>query len=376
MSSDQTASAPLWRVALVVIARDEAPRLARLLQSVRPWVDDMVVLDTGSRDATVAIAQDSGARVGHFRWCDDFSAARNAALDLAAADWHVIADADEWLEAGGPALAQLRHTRPDFVGRLEIHNHQGDQEVSSWLSRILPGPVRYQGFIHEQPRHALPVRTWPVTLGHDGYQANALRAKDGRNARLLSAALARAPADAYLWYQLGKDHDVYQRYGPAVQAFDQAERLLGATAAPGWLHDLVVRRLHALKRCKRHAEAIQQAERQLPQWSHSPDYLFAIGDLLLDWAADAPDLAPQLLPMMEEAWQGCLRLGEHPELEGAVHGRGSHLAATNLALLYDVMARPDDATRYRALARDLAMPQDAPEAGRFSCSGPERRPLE
>lgn len=376
MSSDQPASAAAWRVALVVIARDEAPRIARLLESLRPWVDDMVVLDTGSRDTTAAIARDCGARVAHFRWCDDFSAARNAALDMAAADWHVVADGDEWLEAGGPALARLRHTPPDFVGRLEIHNHQQDQEVSSWLSRILPGPVRYQGVIHEQPLHALPVRTWPVTLGHDGYQAGALTAKEGRNARLLAAALERTPSDAYLWYQLGKDHDVYQRYERAIQAFDQAERHLNPTATPGWLHDLAVRRLHALKRCKRHADAIELAERQLPQWSHSPDYLFAIGDLLLDWAADAPDLAPQLLPMMEEAWQGCLRLGEHPELEGAVRGRGSHLAATNLALLYDVMARPDVATHYRALAHDLAMPQDAPEAGRFSRSEPEKRPLE
>lgn len=107
-----TAAAPPRRLALVVIARDEAARIGRLLDSVRPWVDEMLVLDTGSRDDTAAVAAAHGARVAHFAWCDDFAAARNHALDLAAADWHLVLDADEWLIDGGPALAALRDSAP------------------------------------------------------------------------------------------------------------------------------------------------------------------------------------------------------------------------------------------------------------------------
>ncbi|MGS0758232.1 glycosyltransferase, partial [Roseateles sp. GG27B] len=86
-----------WTICLVVIARDEAPHITRLLRSVQPWVDHMLVLDTGSLDDTPALAAACGARVERFRWCDDFAAARNAALAIADADWHLVLDADEWL---------------------------------------------------------------------------------------------------------------------------------------------------------------------------------------------------------------------------------------------------------------------------------------
>ena len=70
------------RIALVLIARNESRAIERCLASVRPWVDEMIVLDTGSVDDTPAIAARCGARVTHFTWIDDFAAARNAALAL------------------------------------------------------------------------------------------------------------------------------------------------------------------------------------------------------------------------------------------------------------------------------------------------------
>ncbi|WP_022982829.1 glycosyltransferase [Ideonella sp. B508-1] len=351
MSADSPPSSTQWHTAAVMIVRDAAQGVVRALDSIRPWVDELVVLDTGSRDDTVARARAAGARVAQMDWPDDFSQARNTALELAGADWHVVLDADEWLQDGGPALAGLRQQDPGFVGTVEVDSQQGPGEAhaSSWLSRVLPGTVRYTGRIHEQPVHAWPVRRLPVRFGHDGYRPEALRAKAGRNAALLQAMLQAQPADAYLWYQYGKDHDVYERWSDAVAAFDRAEALLG-TARPAWLHDLVVRRLHALKRCARHAQALDLAQAELADWGHSPDFFFALGDLLLDWAAEEPRLAPELIPMMEQAWQQCLALGEHPELEGTVHGRGSHLAASNLALLYDTLGRADDAAQARRLA--------------------------
>jgi len=101
-----------YRVCLVVIARNEAPRIARLLDSMAPWVPEMLVLDTGSTDGTPDIARGCGARVERFDWCDDFAAARNAALDAAAADWHVVLDADEWLIDGGEVLQALAGRPP------------------------------------------------------------------------------------------------------------------------------------------------------------------------------------------------------------------------------------------------------------------------
>ena len=342
---------PRFTVALIVIARDEAPRIGRLLQSVAPWVDEMWVLDTGSTDATAALAAASGARVAHAVWGDDFAAARNTALALSAADWHLVLDADEWLISGGEALHALRHTPPDFVGRLQLHDQfaDGSQQhaASAWLSRLLPGPVRYAGPIHEQPQHGFPLRRLPVLIGHDGYQPAALAAKRGRNRRLLQQALRDAPADAYLHYQLGKDCAVYDEHAGAEAAFARAGELVDGQ--PSWWPDLVSRRLFALKLLQQHGAAIDFAHSQLGSaCAESPDFFFALGDVLLDLAAEQPQQADALLPMIEQAWRQCLQLGERADQTGAVAGRGSYLAAHNLALVLEGTGRAAEAEALRA----------------------------
>ena len=340
-----------FTVALVVIARDEAPRIARLLNSVAPWVDEMWVLDTGSTDATAALAAACGARVAHGVWGDDFAAARNTALAFSTADWHLVLDADEWLISGGEALQVLRDTPPDFVGRVQLHDQFSDgarqHAASAWLSRLLPGPVRYAGRIHEQPQHTLPLRRLPVLIGHDGYQPVALAAKRGRNRRLLRQALLDAPSDAYLFYQLGKDCAVYDEHADAEHAFARAADL--TDTEPSWWPDLVSRRLFALKQLQQHGPAIDFAQRQLESTcAESPDFFFALGDVLLDLAAEQPEQADELLPMIEQAWRQCLELGERPEQTGAVAGRGSHLAAHNLALVLEGTGRADEALALRS----------------------------
>jgi tetratricopeptide (TPR) repeat protein len=349
------AAAPL-RTCLVVIARDEAAHIERLLLSVRPWVDAMLVLDTGSVDATPALAAACGARVEHFAWCDDFAAARNAALDFAGADWHLLLDADEWLISGGETLAALRGLTPDFVGTLDLLDQFVDGELRqahSRLSRVLPGALRYAGRVHEQAVHALPVRALNLCVGHDGYLPERLQAKRGRNQRLLLQALQQQPAQAYLWYQLGKDHAVYDDHGPAEDCFAKAADL--PHPEQGWWLDLVARRLFTLKQLQQHQQAIDFAQTQLGICAESPDFFFALGDLLLDYVADRPEQAEQLLPMIEDAWRRCLELGERPDLSGAVAGRGSHLAAHNLALVLEGTGRAQEAQNLRRDFRALTV---------------------
>lgn len=181
-----------------MIVRDEAARIVRCLDSVRTLVDDVVVLDTGSRDDTAAIARAHGARVFFFDWCDDFSAARNAALDHSNADWNLVLDADEWIAAGSER-ATLDAFMEDgaCIGVLSVTSEfdsQGRVESAlQWLPRLLPRGVRYAGRIHEQPVTNLPRRRIGLSLRHDGYRRDALARKHGRNDALLRRALAEYP---------------------------------------------------------------------------------------------------------------------------------------------------------------------------------------
>jgi hypothetical protein len=352
-------------VGLAMIARDEARCIARCLDSVAPFVDELLVVDTGSRDATARIAAARGARVVTFPWRDDFSVARNFALEQSRTDWHLVLDADEWIEAGGPCLREL--TRPDaaaFVGQIRIEEvFEGGEAVRLpplFVSRLLPRGLRFAGRIHEQLAHGLPVRRVPLTAGHDGYQQAQRARKAGRNEHLLRQALLEQPESAYLNYQLGRELEIAGDFAGAAARYQAARERLGwppaqAAAAAAlqarhpWLHDLCVRHLFCLKRLGRFADGVVQAQDESAWWRHSPDFHFALGDLLLDFALAEPERAGELLPLVEASWQRCLEIGETPELEGAIAGRGSALAAHNLAVLREVLRDPARAPALRGL---------------------------
>lgn len=91
-----TASLP--RLSLCMIARDSARTLPACLTSIGPWVDEMIVVDTGSLDETRDIARNFGARVFEFPWIDDFSAARNESLRHAHGEWLIWMDSDDTID--------------------------------------------------------------------------------------------------------------------------------------------------------------------------------------------------------------------------------------------------------------------------------------
>lgn len=154
-----TPSHPKPLLSLCMIVKNESEHLARCLSSVQAYVDEIVVVDTGSQDDTVAIAQRFGAMLYHFDWCDDFAAARNFSLDKVSGAWVLILDADETLVVETEALpSQLAAAPPEVMGyaltRTEITLTEGDLSGGLHVRLFRNDPLlRYVGRYHEQLRH-------------------------------------------------------------------------------------------------------------------------------------------------------------------------------------------------------------------------------
>ena len=111
--------------------------------------------------------------------------------------------------------------------------------------------------------------------------------------------------------------------------------------------------MFTLKKLNRFEAGLALAEAEMPRWQGSPDYFFTLGDLLLDFAIAAPGRSAELLPMIEASWLRALEIGEQPQLNDTVRGRGSFLAAHNLAVMYESQGEPVKALHWRERARSL-----------------------
>lgn len=227
-------------ISLCVIARNEARAIGRCLESVRPWVDEMVVVDTGSTDGTQDLARERGARVVEWAWRDDFAAARNESLRHATGDWILCLDADETLDAGaGEALRAACGGAPaDVAGWLVkiVCPRDGDGGLVrlNWFPRLfrnLAG-VRFEGVIHEQVIGSLAghgrIERSTVTVLHAGYtlSAEAMAAKTQRNLRMLEGQLREDPTYAPGWFQIAETYVMLGRGDDAVEAYRRCLALL------------------------------------------------------------------------------------------------------------------------------------------------------
>ena len=189
------------------IVKNEAANLRRSVASIAGAYDELVVVDTGSTDDTVAMVRQLGACVLQVPWQDDFAAARNAALDAATGDYILFLDADEYVSADtAPQLRVLLARELAQADALLLHmlhidgaeaNVIGDTYVLRAM-RHLPR-LRYVGRIHEELRdngaplqHLAVVPDAQLRLYHTGYAAAVNHAKAARNLRLLQHELAMA----------------------------------------------------------------------------------------------------------------------------------------------------------------------------------------
>jgi len=144
-------------LALCMIVRDAAESLPACLESVRGIVDEMVIADTGSQDATVSIAREAGARVTAIPWTDDFAAARNSALAHVRSEWVLSLDADEQLDGNarrqvGPLLGKTARVGYQVTIRNYMHSLRDRlwDRAATRNDSTLPAASKYPAYVEHQ----------------------------------------------------------------------------------------------------------------------------------------------------------------------------------------------------------------------------------
>jgi tetratricopeptide (TPR) repeat protein len=235
------------QLSICLIVKDEAHNLPRLLASTRELPAELVIVDTGSSDDTVAIAKAAGARVLTHTWQGDFAAARNISLEAAHGDWILVLDADEALpEETRTALPGLIASGRADAYSFVYHSPMPPAEPVTFTEfpvlRLFRNDPRYRFelAIHEQ---VLPSilrvggRMLPTELRlmHYGYLSAQVQGGTSRNQRdraVIEGVLARDPDNAYMWFQLGALELRDGRPAQAERCLQRAARcgeILGAT---------------------------------------------------------------------------------------------------------------------------------------------------
>ncbi|MGB3138586.1 MAG: tetratricopeptide repeat protein [Nodosilinea sp.] len=233
-------------ISLCMIAKDESATLALTLASAQGIAGEIIVVDTGSADDTVAIAQAHGARVHSFDWANDFAAARNASLSHATGDWVLVLDADEvLLPATAQVLQALDQGQPlgdiaaeDLLAvnllRLELKAPQAPYTLITRFFRRLPEVTFHRPYhetvddsvaaLQEQAPRWQVVSLAEVALHHTGYDpvVVAERGKFDRARTIMAAYLSDHPDDGYLLNKLAALYVEADQSEAALPLLDRA----------------------------------------------------------------------------------------------------------------------------------------------------------
>lgn len=336
-------------LSLCLITKDEEKNIARCINSVKDIVDEIVVVDTGSKDKTVEIAESFGAKIIHAKWEDDFSKARNIAIENAKSDWILFLDADE--EIAKEDVGKIRPLLNDDTVEAYILKfvNYGGTNVSNGMTEIHynfrifrnNGKLKYIYPIHENLRNVkdnrVPVfKNADVTILHYGY-LNETRIEKKKTERYINILLK---------YLMDHPNDKFQHGNLAVEYFNTGDyhkalkHLLIATKgmdvnsyAATRLLRYLISTYTALKDYDTALKIINDAK---AYYADVPDFKFLEGMIYIDQKRYNKAI---------ELFKECLSMGEYKGIFVTMGGTGSYRARYMIGLCYEKLNRLNDAVK-------------------------------
>lgn len=216
-----------------MIVKNEEKYLKDCLASVKDVVDEIVIIDTGSTDNTLKIAENFNAKIFYYKWNNDFSSARNYALENSKGDWILYLDADERLSAESiKKLKELTLVQKEVAYYCTIQNIDkiGNRPSIMKYVRLFPNnkKIRFVGKIHEQIEESLiqngfTISDSEIEIIHLGYSLmeDSIIVKAKRNLEILLNEFEINPSSYYAFH-LGQTYGILNSSEQAIYHFQKA----------------------------------------------------------------------------------------------------------------------------------------------------------
>lgn len=194
-----------------MIVKNEEDNIAQCIKSYQDVVTEIIVVDTGSTDGTVQLAESFGAKVYHFEWANDFAKAKNYALSKATGDWIIFLDADEYFDLEKSIkipeiIRKYGKKSTKLIGCKMINIDEDSNEIIATLiqTRIFKNEktIYYTSSIHERLHSdeknvkAVYIPQNELVIYHTGYSRNKISDKAERNLSILLKEKESNPRDS------------------------------------------------------------------------------------------------------------------------------------------------------------------------------------
>jgi len=217
-------------ISACMIIKNEEHNLSRCLTSIKPLVDEIIIVDTGSTDKSIEIAESFGAKIYHHPWENDFSKHRNQSLSYATSDWVLIVDADEEFFFGPDGAKTIKENVLSFTEKendsaavllKDIQNSRILMQFST-VRFFKRGKVHYEGIVHNHAivkGNAIVIPETIVYMHHYGYDLTPgkKQQKFDRSVNLLKKRLKKDASDYVCYFYLFEFYAVHKRYQEAAK---------------------------------------------------------------------------------------------------------------------------------------------------------------
>lgn len=325
-------------VSLCMIVKDEEKYLERCLNSVKDLVDEMIIVDTGSKDRTLSIAEKFGAIVKHYAWDDHFSNAKNYSLQFATKHWILLMDGDDEFcsEDKEKFIDLINNSQKDghYFKTLSFAGEKpGRDTVSNLNLRLLRNNQRYKfvGAIHEQIARVDEkidyhnFSTENIRVFHYGYlnQVAVEKNKRKRNIAIIEKELKEDPGNKFHLFNLGNEYYAMREKEKALSLYNEAYNHLDFHV--GFAPKLVIRRIMCLEELGRHGEALAEIEKGMTYFPNFTDLEFIRG-----WI----HFTDRRYTLAIDSFKRCLELGEPPIQLEFLNGAGTFRPYQALGEIY------------------------------------------